>query len=90
MSKILWGPSYKVYSAFLPKFKASELSVLILGRPPFYTSTLLVFCDNIKFWSIAKHVKCGLISETQKASIALNYCYSLISLNGSLPKINLK
>ena len=31
-----------------------------------------------------------LISETRKVSIALNYCYSLINLNGSLPKISLK
>ena len=34
--------------------------------------------------------KCELISETGKALIALNYCYSLITLNGAPPKISFK
>ena len=34
--------------------------------------------------------KCELISETGKALIALNYWYSLITLNGSPSKISLK
>ena len=38
-------------------------------------------------------MKCGSgspVSQTRKELIALNYCYSLTTLNGSLPKISLK
>ena len=41
-----------------------------------------------QFYSIAS--KCELISKTQKALTALSYCYTLMALNGSLPKISLE
>ena len=41
-----------------------------------------------QFYSIT--CKCELISETWKALITLNCCYSLITLNESLSKISLK
>ena len=42
----------------------------------------------ISFFS--RTCKCEVISETRKASIANNYCYSLITLSGSPYKIILK
>ena len=59
--------------------------------------TVMIYLE--RGWDLAKYFivfqfnvtacECELVSETRKASIDLSYChsYSLITSNGSLPKI---
>ena len=51
---------------------------------------IITSASSVVYQLYSRACKCELISDTQKALIALNYCYSLITLNGSPPEISLK
>ena len=69
------------------KFRFSVLCTIYL-EPGWELNNYLVSSIVYQFYS--RTCKCELISETQKALIAFNYCYSLITLNGYPAKICLK